>query len=59
MEDICIFYGDWVYFTAIWYILCQFGIFYGYLVYFSSFGTKKIWQPCQSPTYKMSLSKEP
>jgi hypothetical protein len=29
-----IFYGDLVYFMAIWYILWRFGIFYGDLVYF-------------------------
>jgi hypothetical protein len=33
MEDGSIFYGHLVYFTAIWYTLWQFGIFYGYLVY--------------------------
>jgi hypothetical protein len=27
------------YFTGVWYILWPFGIFYGYLVYFSRFGT--------------------
>jgi hypothetical protein len=32
MEDIGIFYGHLVYFTAIWYTLLPFGIFYGYLV---------------------------
>jgi hypothetical protein len=30
--------GNWIYFMAIWYILWQFGIFYGYIVYFSRFG---------------------
>jgi hypothetical protein len=34
MEDVGIFYGNLVYFTAIWYILCPFGISYGYLVFF-------------------------
>jgi hypothetical protein len=28
------FYGHWVYFTTIWYILRPFGIFSGHLVYF-------------------------
>jgi hypothetical protein len=37
MEDVDIFYGHLVYFTAIWYILWSFGKFYGYLVYFSPF----------------------
>jgi hypothetical protein len=42
------FYGDLVYFTAIWYSLWPFGILYGYLVYFFPFWyvvPKKIWQP--------------
>jgi hypothetical protein len=30
--------GHLEYFTAIWYIVWPFGIFYGYLVYFSRFG---------------------
>jgi hypothetical protein len=45
MENIYIFYGHLVYFTAIWYILWAFGIFCGHLVNFrviwynfSSFG---------------------
>jgi hypothetical protein len=36
-----------VHFTAIWYILWPFGIFYGYLVYFFPFWyvvSRKIWQ---------------
>jgi hypothetical protein len=37
MEDVCVFYGHLVYFTAIWYILWPFGLFYSYLVYFSPF----------------------
>jgi hypothetical protein len=44
MEDAGVFYGNFVYFTAIlvnfvaiWYILWSFGIFYGYLVYFFLF----------------------
>jgi hypothetical protein len=39
-------------FSAIRYILWQFGIFNGYLVYFSCFcygAQKKIWQPCFRP----------
>jgi hypothetical protein len=35
VEDFCTFYGNLVYFTAIRNILCPFGIFYGYLEYFS------------------------
>jgi hypothetical protein len=38
-----------VYFTALRYILCPFGIFNGYLVYFPPFWyvvPRKIWQPC-------------
>jgi hypothetical protein len=51
MEDVGLFYGHLVYFTAIWYILLTFGLFsaiwyilltsgiyYGHLVYFSRFG---------------------
>jgi hypothetical protein len=38
MEDVGMFYGHWVYFTAIWYFLWPFSIFYGYLVYFLRFG---------------------
>jgi hypothetical protein len=38
MEDIGIFYDRKVYFTAIWYILLPFDIFYGNLIYFSNFG---------------------
>jgi hypothetical protein len=34
MEDVGIFYGHLIYFTAIWYILWLLGIFYNYLVYF-------------------------
>jgi hypothetical protein len=60
MEDvgICI-YDHLVYFTAIWYILRLFGIFFGHLVYvgmyfmviryifpFWSTVPRKIWQPC-------------
>jgi hypothetical protein len=32
------FYGNWVYFTAIWYILRPFGIFYDYWYIFFRFG---------------------
>jgi hypothetical protein len=39
MQNVGIFYGLLIYFTAIWYILRPLGIFYGYLVYlFSRFG---------------------
>jgi hypothetical protein len=38
MEDVGIFCGHLVSFTAIWYILKPFGLFYGYLLYFSGFG---------------------
>jgi hypothetical protein len=38
IEDVGIFYGHLVYFTAIWCISKPFGIFYGNLVYFSRFG---------------------
>jgi hypothetical protein len=31
MEDVGIFYGHLAYFTAIWYILWSFDIFYGYI----------------------------
>jgi hypothetical protein len=34
MEDVGIFYGDLLYFTAIWYILRPFVIFYGHLLFF-------------------------
>jgi hypothetical protein len=33
MEDIGIFYGHLVYFVAIWYILCLFGINFPVLVF--------------------------
>jgi hypothetical protein len=48
MEDVGIFFGYLVYFTAFWYISWQFCIFYGYLVYILSFWyvvPRKIWQP--------------
>jgi hypothetical protein len=38
MEDVGMFCGHLAYFTAIWYILWSFGIFYVYLAYFSRFG---------------------
>jgi hypothetical protein len=41
MEDVGIFNGHSVLFTAIGYSLWPFGIVNGYLVYFSRFGTKK------------------
>jgi hypothetical protein len=37
--DVGIFYGHFVYITDIWSILWSICIFYGYLVYFSRFGT--------------------
>jgi hypothetical protein len=42
MEDVGIFHGPLIYFTAIWYfkaiwyILWPFGIFYGPLIYFTA-----------------------
>jgi hypothetical protein len=48
------FYDHLEYFTAIWYILWQFGVVCGTLVYFSRFGLFgpiKIWQPC--PGWRM------
>jgi hypothetical protein len=43
MEDVGIFNGHLVYFTAIWYILWLFGVFspFWYVV------PRKIWQPCR------------
>jgi hypothetical protein len=38
MEDVGIFYGDLLYFSAIWYVLLPFVIFVGDLVYFYVFG---------------------
>jgi hypothetical protein len=49
MEDVRIFYGHFVYFPDIWYILWPFGIISPVLVYFSAFwyvAPRKIWQPC-------------
>jgi hypothetical protein len=46
-EDVGIFYGHFVYFTAKWYILCPFGTFCGRLVYFPPFwyvAPRRIWQ---------------
>jgi hypothetical protein len=37
MEDVGIFYGHLVNFTAIWYIVWPLGIFVGYLLYISPF----------------------
>jgi hypothetical protein len=37
MDNVCIFYGHFVYFTAKWDILWSFGSFSGQLVYFSPF----------------------
>jgi hypothetical protein len=36
MENVGIFYGQLVYFTAIWIILGPFGLFYCHLVYFTA-----------------------
>jgi hypothetical protein len=38
LEDVGIFYGHLIYFTAIGYILRPFGIFNGHLVFFPRFG---------------------
>jgi hypothetical protein len=48
MEDVGIFYGDSVYFMAIWYNLKRLGIFCSNLEYFYPFWydvPRKIWQP--------------
>jgi hypothetical protein len=48
MEDVGIFYVRLVYIAAILYNLWTFGMFYGYLIYFSPFwyvALRKIWQP--------------
>jgi hypothetical protein len=45
MENVGMFYANWEYLTAIWYILWPFGN----LVYFPPFWyivSRKIWQPC-------------
>jgi hypothetical protein len=60
MQNVGIFYGLLIYFTAIWYILRPLGIFYGYLVYlFSRFGMLYLeksgnpgWRQCQRLTGK-------
>jgi hypothetical protein len=36
MEDVGLFCGHLVYFTAIWSILQPFGLFYSHLVYFEA-----------------------
>jgi hypothetical protein len=41
MEDVSIFYGHLAYFTAIWYILWPFGIFFPFWYVVQ----RKIWQP--------------
>jgi hypothetical protein len=51
MEDVGIFWGHSVYFTAIQYVLWTYGVFCGNLVYFSLFWyvvPRKIWQPCST-----------
>jgi hypothetical protein len=48
MEDVGKFYGHFVYFIAIWYILRPFGIFCGHFgIYFPFWYAvpRKIWQP--------------
>jgi Sec-independent protein secretion pathway component TatC len=53
MEDVGLLYGNWVYCSA---ILWQFGIFYGYFIYFPPFwyvAPIKIWQPRRSLKKKM------
>jgi hypothetical protein len=45
-EEVGIFYGNLVYFMAVWYILCLFGIIYGHLVYFIT-----IWFVLMVPWY--------
>jgi hypothetical protein len=45
MENLGIFYGHLVYFTAIENILCPFGIFCGNFSPVWNFGQRKIWQP--------------
>jgi hypothetical protein len=51
MGDVCIFYGHWFYFTAIWHILWPFGRFCGHFgIMISPFWyvvPRKIWQPCE------------
>jgi hypothetical protein len=49
MEEVGVFYGLFVYFTDIWYILRQFDIFYGHLVFFVA-----IWYifPCFDMLYQ-------
>jgi hypothetical protein len=47
IEDVSIFNVQLVHFTAFWYILSPFGIFYGNFVYFSPFWygvPRQIWQ---------------
>jgi hypothetical protein len=38
IEDVGVFYGQFVYLLAIWYIVLPIGTFFGHLVYFSRFG---------------------
>jgi hypothetical protein len=48
MEDVGIFYGQFVYFTDKWYILWPSGSFFGQLVYCFPFWyvvLRKVWQP--------------
>jgi hypothetical protein len=48
MEDVGLYYGHLVYFSAIWHVLSPFGIICGHLVHFPPFRyalPRKIWQP--------------
>jgi hypothetical protein len=57
MEDVGICHVRLVYFTAVWYILWPFNIFYGCLVCFSPFWyfvPRKIWQHCLPRNWKHS-----
>jgi hypothetical protein len=48
MEDVGLYLGHVVYFTAIWYIVWPFSVFYGYLVNVFPFWyvvPRNIWQP--------------
>jgi hypothetical protein len=58
MEDVRIFYGHFVNFSAIWYILWTFGIISPVLIYFSPFwcfAPRKIWQPWTGVDQKQTI----
>jgi hypothetical protein len=60
MEDVGIFHGRLVYFTAIWYTFGTFGMFCGNLLYFSMFlyvVPRKIWQFCQKVSAYQGMPK--